>query len=216
MAITSAGVAVGLAAVVTLASWNDQEWVFGGSGPGGTSQPGVGTSTFNVQQDAWDATSPAAQSATFDDNETNPGNPLIFNVEPNGLTPGDTIYAPVAMTTEANSIAGNLTLQAPVADVGKTATDAGGLLWDNLTYTVRVTDVQATADNCRTDFANAGTAIVTNQPFTAGATVAQSLSAAGTNVQYYCFAITLPDNATTQGLPGRTVFPAWQFAAVSS
>ena len=216
MAIASAGTAVGLAAVVTLASWTDQEWVFGGTGPG--DEDGVGTSSFNVQQDAWDAAAPTTTSTSFNDKEANPGNPLIFNVDPTGMTPGDTIYAPVALTTTAASIAGGLTLKAPVAATGKTAVDASGLLWNNLTYSVTATDDAAVAAECRTDFAASGTEIVSDLALTnpLAAQPERDLDAARGNVQYYCFAITLPDNSTTQDLQGRTVFPAWQFAAVSS
>ena len=47
MAVAAAGLVLGVGASVTLAAWTDTEWVFGGNGAGG---PGVGTSTFEVQQ----------------------------------------------------------------------------------------------------------------------------------------------------------------------
>lgn len=214
LAIIAGGTAVGVAGLVTLAAWNDNEWVFGGtSGDGGD---GVGTSQFNVQQNAWEGTS-APTTAGFADFETNPGDALIFNVNPTGLTPGDTIYAPVALKTTANSIAGGLQLTPAVAAAGKTAVDDAGALWNALTYSVRVTDDATAATNCAPDtFADAGAAVVTGHALSAAIPDApQELEAAGGNVQYYCFAITLPETADNQDLQGRTVFPAWRFAATS-
>lgn len=218
MAVLSAGTAVGLATVVTLAAWNDNEWVFGGAGPGG--DPGVGTSTFEVQQDAWDSTPPTVESDTFGDFEDEPGNALLFTVNPGAMTPGDTIYAPVALTTTAASIAGTLQLRHPVP---APADDSDEELWANLTYSVRVTEDAVEAANCRTAFTSSGTLVpaepssaVEGLSFDADVEAApQTLAAARGNVQYYCFAITLPDSETAQELQGKTVYPAWQFAAVS-
>ena len=222
MAIIAGGTALGVASVVTLAAWNDNEWVFGGTGPGG--EDGVGTSEFNVQQNAWSgATAPTA--AGFDDFETNPGNALTFNVDPTGLTPDTTIYAPVAMKTTADSISGNLQLRAAVAATGKTAADAADpvtgvaadALWDALTYSVAVTDDATAAAECTAgNLAGAGALIVENSPLSAAVPAgAQLLAAAGADVQYYCFAITLPNLPENQALQGRTVFPAWEFFATS-
>lgn len=217
MAIIAGGTALGVAGLVTLAAWNDNEWVFGGTSADGGD--GVGTSSFNVQQNAWSGATAPTTASTFTDHETNPGNELIFNVDPTGLTPGDTIYAPVALTTTADSIAGELQLTPAIAATGKTAVDAGDALWDVLTYSVRVTDTAATAANCTpAGFASAGTQIVTDQALDAAITAdPQALSAERGNVQYYCFAITLPaTEADNQDLQGRVVFPAWRFAATSS
>lgn len=214
MAIVAGGMAVGVAGFLTLAAWNDNEWVFGGtSGDGGD---GVGTSSFNVQQNAWSGDTAPADLATFTDHETNPGNELIFNVNPSALTPGATIYAPVALTTTTESIAGTLTLQPAVAADGMTAVDADGLLWSALQYSVAVTEDPAIAATC-TSGTLAGTEIVTDQPLTStiAGTPSQALAAANGDVQYYCFEITLPDTEANQALQGRTVFPAWRFAAES-
>lgn len=222
MAIVAGGTALGVAGVVTLAAWNDNEWVFGGTGPGG--EDGVGTSEFNVQQNAWSgATAPTADG--FNDAETNPGNALTFDVDPTGLTPGDTIYAPVALKTTAESIGGTLQLMAAVPATGKTAadladTDAGlaaGALWNALTYSVAVTDSATDAAECTAgNLAGAGALIVNGSTLSTAVPVdTQALAAAGADVQYYCFAITLPDLPANQALQGRTVFPAWDFSATS-
>lgn len=215
MAIIAGGTALGVAGLVTLAAWNDNEWVFGGTSADGGD--GVGTSEFNVHQNAWSGTTAPDASATFTDHETNPGNELIFNVDPTGLTPGDTIYAPVALKTGADSIAGELQLTPAIAATGKTAVDAAGALWSALTYSVAVTDDATVAANCTAgDLAAAGTAVVTDQALDAAiGDDPQSLAAESGNVQYYCFAITLPDTVENQELQGRVVFPAWRFAATS-
>lgn len=216
MAIIAGGTALGVAGLVTLAAWNDNEWVFGGTGPGGGE--GVGTSEFNVQQNSWgDEDEAPTVASSFTDHENNPGNALIFNVDPTGLTPGDTIYAPVALTTDDTSVSGTLQLTPAVAATGKSASDADDALWDALTYSVRVTDTAATAENCTpAGFATAGSQIVAGQALDATIAAApQTLEAERGNVQYYCFAITLPDTEANQALQGRTVFPAWRFAATS-
>lgn len=230
MAIIAGGTALGVAGLVTLAAWNDNEWVFGGTSPDGGD--GVGTSSFNVQQYAWSGpTAPtvAADGDDFGDFETNAdGNALMFNVNPSGLTPGDTIYAPVALTTDAGSVAGTLQLQAAVASTvpGKGVVDgadveaglAAGALWDALTYSVAVTADPTAAAQCTAgELEDAGTLIVEESGLSTAVPAApQPLSAASANVQYYCFAITLPDAVENQALQGRVVFPAWRFAATSS
>lgn len=224
MALASSGLALGLAALLTLAAWNDSEWVFGGFGPSGDPDDGegVGTSAFNVQQDAWSDTVPTTTSGAWADFEDNPGDGLIFNVVPTGLTPGDTIYAPVALsTTTETTVDGTLQLSnlVPSADASHVAEDPGGLLWDALVYSVRVTDDSAVAENCRDDFAASGALIVEDLAFDddllpATGDTGQDLDAERGNVQYYCFALTLPDTATD--VQGRVVYPAWRFHAESN
>ncbi len=46
-AVAAGGAALGVGVAATLAAWTDTEWVFGGNGAGG---PGVGTSTFAIEQ----------------------------------------------------------------------------------------------------------------------------------------------------------------------
>jgi predicted ribosomally synthesized peptide with SipW-like signal peptide len=219
MALISMLTAVGVTSVGTLAAWNDNEWVFGGAGPSG-STPGVGTSTFEVVQDTWAVTPPTTAAGTWAHHEENPGDALVFNVDPSTLTPGDTIYAPVALTTTPNSIGGTLALQQPVpavSDVDRVWDDAGSQLWASLRYTVTVTQSADTAKNCGVTGAATGEVLVSSRGLAADLTevAAQPLSAAGGNIQYYCFAITLPNTELTQTLQGRAVFPAWRFAAES-
>ena len=214
MAILAGGAALGLGTTATLAAWTDTEWVFGGVTGGG----GVGTSSFEVEQNV---SSSPFDTAAFVQDETNPGQALIFGLGALSLTPGDSVYAPVALRTVTNSVAGNLTLEPAVAATGVTVVDADTALWTALTLQVWVSE---TAFTC-----NASTVASTTTPVitkivdgalsTTGGAAAQALSAASANTQHYCFKVTLPSNAQTNqslNLQGRTVAPAWEFSAVSS
>lgn len=91
----------------TLASWTDTEWVFGGNGTGG---PGIGTSTFEVEQNVTgDLASGWTQA------EDAPGQEMTFTPDAIALSPGDTTYASVTLRTTEQSIAGNVELLAAVS-----------------------------------------------------------------------------------------------------
>jgi predicted ribosomally synthesized peptide with SipW-like signal peptide len=214
MAILAGGLVIGVGGAFTLASWTDSEWVYAGDGTGG---PGVGTSIFEVQQDA---SNPGP--GTFADFEANPGDSLSFGVGALALSPGDTVYAPVALRTTSDSIGGDLTLRGAVAAVGVTATapkvlDGPGTgLWSALTLQVVVDDESYT---CDADAMTERTAVIAaDSGLSAAATSTQSLDATSGNTLYYCFAITLPEPAEPggfDGLQGHLVAPAWEFAATS-
>lgn len=211
LAILAAGLVVGVGATVTLATWTDTEWVYGGNGAGG---PGVGTSTFAVQQDA---TNPYT-GAVFADYPTNPGNSLAFGTGALALTPGDSVAAPVALRTTAASVAGTLQLQAAVAATGVTVTDPAGALWDALELQVGWVSVApaGTVPACTATLAGFTSIALTGTGLGAvPATGTQALQAVSGNVLHYCFVVSLPATAPTS-LQGLTVAPAWQFAAVSS
>lgn len=205
-AIAAGALVVGVGATYTLASWNDSEWVFGGA----DGEAGVGTATFEVEQN----TGPG-----WTQDETNPGGALTFTADPLALTPGDSLFAPVSLRTVQDSVAGTVTLQAATPATGVTVSDAGDVLWDAITLSV-FTSAAATAPACTpADFDAADwTTIVDAQPLATAATAAQDLAADQGSVQNYCFQITLPADAQTQAgddLMGRTIAPAWEFAAVS-
>lgn len=214
LAIAAAGLVIGVGAAATLAAWNDNEWVVGGTGP---DSPGIGTSQFEVSQNR--DQSPTAGS-TWSNHETEPvAGSLTFTIDPLALTPGDSIYAPVALQTTADSIAGTVTLQAPIESTAVTANDPTDILWGALQYSVKATE---TATDCdATTWATFGTSVATAQDFDAALTATtQPVAADRGNIQYYCFQVTLPaaptgvtDLTTLQGL---TVAPAWRFAAVST
>ena len=179
----------------TLASWTDTEWVFGGDDSGGG---GVGTSGFEVEQNV---TAPFA-AAGFTSDETNPGQALRFTVDALALSPGTATYAPVALRTAADSIAGDVALRAAVPADGVTVTG-----------TTAACDASA--------FATPADVIADGPLGTTAATATQRLAADGTSTQLYCFEVSLPEAPTlpagtsVDALQGRTAAPAWQFAAES-
>ena len=211
-AIAAGLLVVGVGATYTLASWSDSEWVWGGGS--GANDPGVGTSTFEVQQDT---TSPYADPGTFADFESNPGKKLTFSTGALALTPGDTIYAPVALRTRADSIAGTVTLQGAVPATGVSVADAGGNLWSALRVTVYTASGTTPPSNCAAgmDLTGWGTAIISDATLSTAATVTQGLTAAAGSTQHYCFQVTLPAGSADT-LQGRTVAPAWEFRSVSN
>lgn len=219
VALCAVGAVLGVGIYTTLASWNDNEWVVAGLDGDGDDDGGVGTSTFEVVQNREQA---PAVSAAFEHRPTNlEAGPLEFDAVISAMSPGQTVYAPVALKTTDDSIAGEVTLQGAVASEAVTATDPNGLLWDALRYTVRTSE---TALDCDADsWADWTTTVVADASLGTGATAAQSLPAAGARAQYYCFAITLPAEedldlpvgAKVNDLQGRAVYPAWNFASES-
>lgn len=219
-AIAAGLLVVGVGATYTLASWTDSEWVWGGANG---NEPGVGTERFDVEQ---------LTEGTWHDDETNPGGALDFTAAALALTPGDTVFAPMSLRTKTNSIGGTVELQGAEKATGITTVDAADALWNAVNLSVYTSDA-ATAPTC--DPATVATASwtavpgITAAPLGTGATPttgAQTLAAATTTApgaeQHYCFVINLPadaqQTAETAGidLQGRTIAPAWEFAAESN
>ncbi len=115
----------------TLASWTDTEWVFGGNGTGG---PGIGTSTFEVEQNVT-----AALDSGWTQAEENPGQEMTFGLDGIALSPGDATYAGVRLRTVAGSIAGDVRMAAAETATGVTTSDPGELLWQALQVRVATT-----------------------------------------------------------------------------
>jgi hypothetical protein len=210
LAISSAGLVVGVGAAMTLATWTDTEWDFAGAG----TVPGLGTSTFIVQQDA----SNPYTGTHFGNFHANPGNSLDFEIGALVLSPGDSVAAPVALETTTDSVAGTLQLQAAVAASGVTSNDPTNDLWNDLQLTVGWVSVTPGDPVPTCDKTLSGFAPITMTGTGLGAVpdvATQTLQAATGNVLHYCFVVTMPlgSPATLQGL---TVAPAWQFNAVSS
>jgi predicted ribosomally synthesized peptide with SipW-like signal peptide len=222
MAILAGGLVLGIGATVTLAVWNDSEWVVGGvdsNADGTPDAPGVGTSIFEVQQNV---SSPYA-GAAWADRESEPGGGLTFTAGALALTPGDEIYSPVSLSTTTTSVAAeSISLAAAIPSTSiTTAVDPDGALFGALQLRVVVNEsARATAPvACSADAFTADAEYVVGSDAavvaldTAG-TFAPALAAGGTNKQDFCFEISLaPDAPST--LQGRTVAPAWQFIAAS-
>jgi predicted ribosomally synthesized peptide with SipW-like signal peptide len=222
MAILAGGLVLGIGATVTLAVWNDSEWVVGGidaNADGTPDTPGVGTSIFEVQQNV---SAPFVGTA-WADRETEPGGGLTFTAGALALTPGDEIYSPVSLSTTSTSVAAeSIGLAAAIPSTTITsAVDPDGLLAGALQLRVVVNETaraaapavcDATAFTADADYV-VGSDAGTEALGTAG-DFAPTLAAGGTNKQDYCFEVSLPTTAPST-LQGRTVAPAWQFIAAS-
>lgn len=211
-AVLASGLVLGIGGTMTLASWTDTEWAFGGAG----TASGIGTSTFSIDQNA---DNPFLASSAFANHPTNPGNALSFTLGSLALTPGDAVYAPVALTNSAASVAGSLVLQPAVIATGVTISDAGSLLSSalHLSIGVQSTNSGVVPFTCNAAGFASFTPIQTDLTglFTARTATTEALPSGGSQVQHYCFKITLPLGAST-ALQGRTTAPAWQFIGTSN
>lgn len=213
MAVAAGCLVLGVGVTATLAAWTDTEWVFGGNGAGG---PGIGTSTFEVQQ------STVAPFTAFTDEEDNPGGEAVFAPDALDLSPGDVVYAAVALRAAPDSVAGDVTLQAAVPAAGIAADDPAGLLFDALDVAVATDDAPFTCDATAFSGAPGAPAVIADGDLgTTGGDAAQTLVAEAGSTQYYCFAVSLPDDfapaagTTVDDYMGLSVAPAWEFTAES-
>ncbi len=204
-AISAAGVVlVAGITVPSLAAWTDIEWITGGVG----NVPGVGTSTFNVQQFA-------AGDVDWGDYPTQAGaNVVDFSAQAAALTPGDTVYGYVRLRTVAGSVGGDLEMKADTVVTPSTLSAA-------LTYGARIV---ATAGDCTAAGYAASTTVLQAAGSALNASSATSfpLAAAANGStpgveKVVCIAITFPSSyAGSTALQGATATPVWHFDAVSS
>jgi predicted ribosomally synthesized peptide with SipW-like signal peptide len=229
MAIAAAGLIVGVGGSVTLAAWVDNEWVYGGTGG---DEPGVGTSEFIVQQDA------NAFTNNWDDYPENPGDALTFAPNPLALTPGDTIYATVALHTTSGSVAGSTQLQSAVVALVDGSNppveiESDDLLFDALDLRIGFANLGPGALQPACDanaIGGAYTQIVSGTGLGSGPIAGpQPLLQASGNVLHYCFEISMPTAAELEdrfdGEPedfdisdymGLVAAPAWEFISTSA
>lgn len=226
-AIAAGVLVVGVGATYTLASWNDSEWVWGGAG----NTPGVGTETFEVLQNTTSAFDDG--SANWANRETNPGGGLTFTAGALSLSPGDTIYAPVALRTDTDSAGATVTLQQAVTAViappyDQAVSDPNGDLWKSIqvsVYTESVTEPTVNPPHTcdAASIGDWGTPIAGITSLDTVATATQTLLADEGSTQHYCFELHFPSTlqsgltaTSIDQLQGRTIAPAWEFKAVSN
>lgn len=215
-AILAGGTLVGVAVTATLAAWTDTEWIFGGDGTGG---PGIGTSTFEVQQNT---VAPFTDADDFVDAETNPGGEITFGLTALSLSPGDAVYAAMSLQTTSDSISGDVELQPAVPADGIVQDDPDDLLFGTLDVRVATSD---TAFGCDVDAFVGGvgdpSVIAGGDLDSTGGSAEQALAAESGSTQFYCFEVSLPDDPTLpagvelEDLMGLTFAPAWEFASES-
>jgi hypothetical protein len=138
-----------------------------------------------------------------------PGQPFGFPAPRLNLTPGDTVYAPIALRLEPGQ-----TLAAGVTLNGATGgSPAGSALTNALRYSVTS---GGTAAGCAAGTPGGASVVTAGSTLTSGSSAnAISLSADGTPVQL-CFAVTLPAGTpnTISGLnTGQLI---WEFLGTST
>lgn len=194
-ALLSGGLVLGIGTAVTVAAWNDSEYV----------DTTITAGTFQIEGSTSSATAGYTDHAV----STAPAT-LSFSSPVAAITPGTTTYASFWVRTKATSVAGTVALQTPTfgASTG---------LQSTLTYGVRLLTTAQTCGAAAFSPTPLGTTIVAtgttlNATLTAPSPV---ISAAGGLVHQYCFAITLPTTAdnTVQGL---SAVPTWQFLATAT
>jgi predicted ribosomally synthesized peptide with SipW-like signal peptide len=189
-AILAGGLVLGVGAAVTLAAWNDSEFVTGTFSAG----------TFNMQGSTTDG-------VTFLDHPVGAPGTLTFLVAPTLLSPGDTVYAPFALRLAANTTNNaNVVINAAPATTGTVT---------NLTYEVDRTGTfscgSGTTDSTGTPLITAGTAVTTVAgPNTFVLNKGAPVTSAGAT-QFLCFKVTA-GAGLTQGQSGTVT---WQFTASS-
>jgi predicted ribosomally synthesized peptide with SipW-like signal peptide len=184
-AILAGGLVLGVGAAVTLAAWNDSEFAQGTFTAGQFNLEG--STDGSAYAEHTDVGAPAA---------------LDFSVDPDNLSPGDSVTAAFAVRLDA--------VTTSPADLVITASPATGSILPNLTYRLD----QTTAFGCdlsgSTNLVTAGTAI---DAVVAPPTVelADGAGVAGAPA-YFCFTVTAGDDLE-QTQSGTAT---WQFAATST
>jgi predicted ribosomally synthesized peptide with SipW-like signal peptide len=197
-AFLAGGLVLGVGAAVTLAAWTDNVNAHGD----------FATGAWNVQGNVSSPFANGTSDANWQEYSTGTGGALAFVVNPTNLTPGDTVYAPIALRVDPtkNSNPASVTLNG--------ATTSGStVLMSALTYAAK-SGVSAATCNAANFAANGTSLVPAATALTTGSgSTAFTLAADSTPVSV-CFAVTLPSSATTvQSLSGQAV---WTFAASSS
>jgi predicted ribosomally synthesized peptide with SipW-like signal peptide len=188
-AILAGGLVLGVGAAVTMAAWNDSEYVTGTFAAG----------TFNMQGSTTDGT-------TFTDHPVGSPGTLTFTVSPQLLSPGDTVYAPFALRLAANT-----TNDANVVITGSTTTGVVTNLSYEVVRTTAFSCGSSTVDSTGTSLITAGTAVTTVAgPNTFVLSKGSPVSSAGAT-QFLCFKVTAGAGLTQ----GQTGTVTWQFTASS-
>ncbi|MFK0040262.1 SipW-dependent-type signal peptide-containing protein [Paenarthrobacter sp. NPDC090517] len=199
-ALLAGALALGLGGSVTLASWTDSNFASGS----------FGASVFQTESNV---TKPYDALGTWSTNDVSPGATLVFNAT--AMSPGTVFYAPFAIRTKVNSVAGEVVLGIPlVASTGTGTADLGAALRYRV---IRSATCQASSFTGSPDFVVGSDGV---KPLTVGqaAGVVNSLAAATTlpgAATQFCFEVSLPAGANN-ALQGQTATATWQFTATSS
>lgn len=210
-ALLASGLVLGIGATFTLAAWTDNEWVFGGAGPGNDTP---GTKIYAMEQN----TALNFPEAEWTDEPEANGGRLDFSIKAANMLPGDTVYAAFQLRAKAGSETLTATLAEAIQATNPAAGDSNSTaLYNALRYRawigLNAADCTAAGDK------TAGTVLVAaNSVLSTTSTVPLTLQAgasagaAGAPVNL-CFAMTLPAGTTDTTLQGKNVVPLWRFTS---
>lgn len=204
MAVAAAGTVLAAGVGITsLAAWTDNEWVNGGF----NGIPGVGSSTFEVEQNVGTGT-------TWTNDLASPGGVVDFSALAQKLTPGDVVYGFVRLRAQINSVAGTESL------VSDTASLTG--LAQYLTYGAVVLDPTDGTTCNATTFARGTVTVLTAAGSALTANGSQTfVMAAGTSSlpgteRVICFQLAMNSSGVPDAAMGLTFDPIWHFSATSN
>ena len=185
-ALLAGGLVLGVGAAVTLAAWTDDEWAIGNFGAG----------TFSIEG--------STDGTTYDEHPVEgEAAALAYELDAANLVPGQTVAAPFAIRTTADTTYGaTVTLAGSAGD---------GAIADDLTYGItQVATVEDCAPGAGTAVVPADTALGTAPD---SAEVDLAAAAAGTAVEaaILCIQVTTADTLEQ----GETGTATWQFTAES-
>lgn len=192
-AILAGGLVLGVGATATLASWTDSE------NADGTFDAG----SFGVElsvDGSW-------------------GNTREMTFQADSMYPGATVYAAVFVrTTATTTIDGQLTVSG--GGIGNPNSLAAALTYRTVTRSITTDGIPTFA--CDESAFSGGAEDIFDGPpagselsVATSASVKQELAAAGASVQAYCFAVTLPEDASN-GAQGQSAKHTWTFDAEST
>jgi predicted ribosomally synthesized peptide with SipW-like signal peptide len=184
-AVLAGGLVLGVGATATLAAWTDEEHSAGSFKAG----------TFSIVG--------STNGTDFSDHPAASGASLAFSLPAAAMVPGTTVYALYSVKTVSDSVAGSVKL---IAD------DANGTgLGEHLTYGVNA--IQGTT--CNADaFAEGDPVVSAGRELTTDSSNSLELAAAGALPINYCFAVTLPADASSDA-QGAALTARWTFAATT-
>lgn len=186
-AILASGSVLGLGAVGTVASWNDNQHATAALDAG---QFILTSSSDGQEFSQHDLESPASMN---------------LNLPDSGITPGETAHVLFSVATHRDSVGGAVT---PTADAENTAG-----LGQHLTYGVRALPSGGSPPSCTEEtFAASDVEVVpleTSLDDDGGPESSQHLESGGSNQVDFCFAVTLP-TAAAEGAAGSSVDASWE------
>lgn len=209
-AILASGLVLGVGAAFTLAAWTDNEWVYGGAGPG-SDRPG--TKNYGMEQNT---VVPPGEAVWTDQGSPNGGR-LDFTINAASMLPGDTVYAPFQLRAKVKSEALTVALAEARQATDPAVGDANSTdLYEALRYQAWVgldaADCSALGDKTgeEVDVLVGANSELTALGLTTFILPAGSATEAGTPVNL-CFAMTLPAGTSDPDLQGKNVIPLWRF-----